>query len=62
MGNSCFASTKNCIQKHCDICVDNNISNINVEESINEEKISNNKINKLKNYEKFRIYKFIINR
>ena len=50
MGNSCFASTKNCIQKHCDICVDNNISNINVEESINEEKISNNKINKLKNY------------
>jgi len=50
MGNSCFANTKNCIQKHCDICVDNNISNINVEESINEEKISNNKINKLKNY------------
>ena len=50
MGNSCFASTKNCIQKHCDICVDNNISNIDVEESINEEKISNNKINKLKNY------------
>ena len=50
MGNSCFASIKNCIQKHWDICVDNNISNINVEESINEEKISNNKINKLKNY------------
>ena len=50
MGNSCFASTKNCIQKHCDICVDNNISNINVEESINAEKISNNKIDKLKNY------------
>ena len=50
MGNSCFASTKNCIQSHFDICVDNNISNINVEESINEEKISNNKINKLKNY------------
>ena len=39
MGNSCFASTKNCIQRHFDICVDNNISNINVEESINAEKI-----------------------
>ena len=50
MGNSCFASTKNCIQWHFDICVDNNISNINVEESINAEKISNNKIDKLKNY------------
>ena len=50
MGNSCFASTKNCIQSHFDICVNNNISNINVEESINAEKISNNKIDKLKNY------------
>lgn len=50
MGNSCFASTKNCIQRHFDICVDNNISNINVEESINAKKISNNKIDKLKNY------------
>ena len=45
-----FCKYKNCIQRHFDICVDNNISNINVEESINAEKISNNKIDKLKNY------------
>ena len=50
MGNSCFSNTKHCIQKHFDICVDNNLSNINVEETINVQKEDNNKINKLKKY------------
>ena len=53
MGNSCFANTKHCIQIHFDICTDNNLSNINVEESINiqkEEDDNKYKINKLKKY------------
>ena len=50
MGNSCFSNTKHCIQKHFDICVDNNLSNINVEETINVQNEDNNKINKLKKY------------
>jgi len=50
MGNACFATTKNCIQNHLDICIDKNISNIYVEESIIDENKTNNQINKLKNY------------
>ena len=51
MGNSCFTNTKQCLQKHFDICADNNLSNIKVEESINIQKEEEeNKINKLKKY------------
>ena len=50
MGNSCFTNTKQCLQKHFDICADNNLSNINVEETINIQKEEENKINKLKKY------------
>lgn len=50
MGNSCFINTKNCLQKHFDICVDKNISDIKVEESLMNISKSDNQINKLKNY------------
>ena len=50
MGNSCFITTKNCIQKHLDICVDKTISNIDVDNPVVDENYSNNQINRLKNY------------
>lgn len=50
MGNACFNNTCNCIIKHFDICVDNNISNIKVEHSDIDEAQPNTQINRLKKY------------
>ena len=50
MGNACFNNTCNCIIKHFDICVDNNISNIKVEHSDIDEPQPNTQINRLKKY------------
>ena len=50
MGNACFNNTCNCITKHFDICVDNNITNIKIENYNNGEEQPNTQINRLKNY------------